>query len=222
MAPKLLPVVLRLLEDEDDDTLAAIMGDDTLPPEGEFISPWKKIDGDMDGWNYGAAWYDESKKELWHFDGMDQLEYDGPNRDVQPEDIDLPGKLMGALDEKYPMDYVDAEGDQDLTDQVREEFQRERERITELYKLERARQKNFKKQRTWYTLDVTPLSPHDFGSLEAVAREMGCDFGELKEKPVELQWSLLASSHGWDRYASRFTMSKEEAIEAGIKFIGWS
>ena len=219
MNTPLLPVVRRILEDDDEDTIAGIMGDEYMPPEGA-VSPWKKIGGDEHAWDYGGTWYNAEDQVLWHFDGLDALQYDESNKDVDPDDVPIPGSITAKLDAQYPLDYEDPDGDY-YTQETRAENARERDKIIGNYQYERARQINFTAQRTWNELDVVPLNGLEMAKLASVARHTGEDLDELKAKPPEIQWLRLAEDEGWDNFSNRFTMSKKEAITKGIRFNGW-
>jgi len=203
-------IVRHLLEDEEDDFDVK----DVTDPIGEGDSWWEQIEGDYgDPWEYGGTWYNPVTHTMLHFEGletMEQLEIG----EIKSEDVEVPPQVMAKIDQQFPPDYVDPDGDLEWQQRQRNDNERKRDQLIDQYKVARAAFLNERKKFPWYEIGVP-----ESGKLEQwmdakvpnVAQMHGLSEQEFRALPLANQIIAFVGYLGIDEFGSKFMMSKREA-----------
>jgi hypothetical protein len=202
------PILGHLLEDNDEDDFdmkdLAELGTEDM---------WIQIDGDFgDPWEYGGDWYNSVTNEVIHWDGM-EMETEGPDAPTDPDDVEVPASMTAALDRRFPLDYMDPDGDEEWTRRVRDDNERERERLIGQYQYARAAYLDARKPHTVFIIDINPDGVLDHwlqGRVEDAARTMGMPVADFTAMPLASQMVEFGRYLGYSDLGYSERMSKIE------------
>lgn len=195
----LAPQITRhLLEDDDFD----------MKDVGEVNEDrWEQIGGDFgDPWTYGGSWFNESQRKIIHFEGTDSDE----EAEVDPDTIPVPLTMQRALDSRYPLDYVDPDGDMEWQQRQRDDNERERAKLIGNYQYARAAYLDSNKLHTLYEIDLDGHEWMDRKKAE-VARVHGISVEEFEAMPRPNQIIDYGQYMGFHEIGTAFEASRREA-----------
>jgi hypothetical protein len=196
-------IVKRIVESDDDmdfDKDILDMGQDDT---------WHQISGDANPWVWGGTWYNEQRKEIIHFEGIDQSE----NREVDYRDIEVPEAVVAKVKAKVHDPYLDTdEAKEDPAWLKRMLFSEEMEmdRLFDQYKIAKADFINKRKQHTFQRVHVDEQLPYHWRRYENK-----CPTGLADETWEQMSMANkvdeLCQYFGWREYSSSFELNQKEA-----------
>jgi hypothetical protein len=212
-ALKGVPAVLgALLEDDEEFAFDAKDMDSESAPADE----WRQIGGDYgDPWEYGGSWYNDARQEIWYFAGL-EAEESGEYDPLAPDNIRVPPGMQAALNRRFPLDYVDPDGDAAAGESQREANRREQERVIGNYQYARSAHLKLRQRRTFWSIDTSRgrLEPWMEGEVSFVANSLGMSEEEFLDMPLPTQLLEFAHHFGFHEVGEAFKMSQSEAREA--------
>lgn len=211
-------IVRHLLEDDDDFDTKELSGQGQDPDPNGY---WTQVDGDFgDPWEYGGSWFNPVRSIVWHFEGLETMEQLGIG-EIKPENVAVPAQVKAKLDQEYPLDYVDPDGDLEWQQETRDDNEREHDHLIDQYQVARAAYLNERKQYPWYEIDIPEDGALDTWMDEKVGdlvRSMGMEEEGFRALPLAIQYTSFIGYFGIDEIGSKFEMSRREATkELGVQ-----
>jgi hypothetical protein len=197
-------IVRRVVEDGDDFSVDLKDVEDLGQDD-----QWYQIGGDANPWIWGGSWYNPERKELIHFEGIDQSQ----NREVDYQDIEVPQNVVVKVTAKVHDPYLD-------TDEAKEDpkwhhdmlFREEMEmdRLFDQYKIAKADFINKRKQHTFQRVHIDEQLPYQWRRYENEC-PTGLPDEVWAEMSVPNKIDELCQYFGWGDYSSAFDMNEKEA-----------
>ena len=171
---------------------------------------WEQIDGDYgDPWLFGGAWYNSYQKRILYFDGTEDDE-----GEIEPDMVEVPERMRLALLRKFPIDYVDPDGDLEWQKRIRKENEAEIEDRVEKYREKRAKMLNDERKHTVWDIGATDsLDQWMIDDLEKVASCHGISVAEFTGHPMANQLLDMGRYFGYANIGYSDLYTKRELEE---------
>lgn len=197
-------IVKRIVESDDDmdfdKDILDIGQDDT----------YHQIGGDANPWVWGGTWYNDERKDLVHFPGIDQ----STNKEVDYRDIEVPASVIAKVTARVHDPWLDSdEAKEDPQWHRRMVFSEEMEmdRLFDLYKIQKADFINKRKQHKFYRHSVGPSLPYEWREYE-LKNPTGLPDDVWDSMPIPNKIDELCQYFGWEEYSdSSFELNQKEA-----------